>query len=34
MREELLLYVLHRQDVFTITRMLRIFFEYKPRLAG
>jgi ribosomal protein S27E len=34
MREELLLNVPHRQVVFTIPRMLRIFFKYKRRLLG
>jgi len=34
MREELLLDVPHRQVVFTIPRMLRIFFKYKRRLLG
>ncbi len=34
MREELLLDVPHRQVVFTIPRMLRIFFNYKRRLLG
>jgi Putative transposase len=34
MREELLLDVPHRQIVFTIPRMLRIFFKYKRRLLG
>jgi hypothetical protein len=32
MREELLLDVPHRQVVFTIPRMLRIFFKYNRRL--
>jgi len=32
MREELLLDVSHRQVVFTILKMLRIFFRYKRRL--
>ena len=34
MREELLLDVPHRQVVFTIPRMLRIFFKYKRGLLG
>jgi ribosomal protein S27E len=34
MREELLLGVPHRQVVFTIPRMLRIFFKYNRRLLG
>ena len=34
MREELLPDVPHRQVVFTIPRMLRIFFKYKRRLLG
>jgi len=34
MREELLLDVPHRQVVFTIPKMLRIFFKYKRRLLG
>jgi len=34
MREELLLDVPHRQVVFTIPKMLRIFFLYKRRLLG
>ena len=34
MREELLLDVPHRQVVFVIPRMLRIFFKYKRRLLG
>jgi hypothetical protein len=34
MREELLLDVPHRQVVFTIPRMLRLFFKYKRRLLG
>ena len=34
MREKLLLDVPHRQVVFTIPRMLRIFFKYKRRLLG
>jgi len=34
MREELLLDVPHRQVVFTIPKMLRIFFRYKRRLLG
>ncbi len=34
MREELLLDVPHRQVVFTIPQMLRIFFKYKRRLLG
>jgi ribosomal protein S27E len=34
MRETLLLDVPHRQVVFTIPRMLRIFFKYKRRLLG
>jgi len=34
MREELLLDVPHRQVVFTIPRMLRIFFKYNRRLLG
>jgi hypothetical protein len=34
MRETLLLDVPHRQVVFTIPRMLRIFFKYKCRLLG
>lgn len=34
MREELLLDVPHRQVVFTIPRMLRIFFRYNRRLLG
>jgi ribosomal protein S27E len=33
-REELLLDVPHRQVVFTIPKMLRIFFKYKRRLLG
>jgi len=32
MREELILDVPHRQVVFTIPKMLRIFFKYKRRL--
>jgi len=34
MREELLFDVPHRQVVFTIPRMLRIFFKYNRRLLG
>jgi hypothetical protein len=34
MREELLLDVSHRQVVFTIPKMLRIFFCYNRRLPG
>jgi hypothetical protein len=34
MREELLLDVPHRQVVFTIPKMLRIFFRYNRRLLG
>ncbi|MFB0565989.1 MAG: transposase [Candidatus Aminicenantaceae bacterium] len=34
MRAELLLDVSHRQVVFVIPRMLRIFFKYKRRLLG
>jgi ribosomal protein S27E len=34
MRETLLLDVPHHQVVFTIPRMLRIFFKYKSRLLG
>ena len=34
MRGELLLDVPHRQVVFTIPKMLRIFFRYKRRLLG
>jgi len=34
MRETLLLDVPHRQVVFTIPRMLRMFFKYKRRLLG
>ncbi len=34
MREELLLDIPHRQVVFTIPKMLRIFFKYKRRLLG
>lgn len=34
MREELVLNVPHRQVVFTIPKMLRIFFNYKRRLLG
>jgi hypothetical protein len=34
MREELLLDVPHRQVVFTIAKMLRIFFKYKRLLLG
>jgi len=34
MREELLLDVPHRQVVFTIPRMLRLFFKYNRRLLG
>jgi hypothetical protein len=34
MREELLLDVPHRQVVFTIPKMLRVFFRYKRRLLG
>jgi ribosomal protein S27E len=34
MREELLLDVPHRQVVFTMPKMLRIFFKYKRRLLG
>ncbi|MGQ9673842.1 MAG: transposase zinc-binding domain-containing protein [Candidatus Aminicenantales bacterium] len=34
MREELLLDVPHLKVVFTIPRMLRIFFNYKRRLLG
>jgi hypothetical protein len=34
MREELVLDVPHRQVVFTIPRMFRIFFKYKRRLLG
>jgi len=34
MREDLLLDIPHRQMVFTIPRMLRVFFKYKRRLLG
>jgi len=34
MREELLLDVPHRQVVFTILKMLRVFFKFKRRLLG
>jgi len=34
MQEELLLDVPHRQVVFTIPKMLRIFFKYNRRLQG
>jgi len=34
LREELLLDVPHRQVVFVIPKMLRIFFKYKRRLLG
>ncbi len=34
MREELLLDVPHRQVVFTIPKMLRVFFKYNRRLLG
>lgn len=34
MRETLLLDVPHRQVVFTIPKMLRLFFKYKRRLLG
>ncbi len=34
MRETLLLDVPHRQVVFTIPKMLRIFFKYNRRLLG
>jgi len=34
MRESLLLDVSHRQVVYTIPRMLRIFFKYNRRLLG
>jgi hypothetical protein len=34
MRETLLLDVPHRQVVFTIPRMLRIFFKYNRQLLG
>jgi hypothetical protein len=34
MREELLLDVPHRQVVFTIPKMLRVFFKFKRRLLG
>jgi len=34
MRETLLLDVPHRQVVFTIPKMLRIFFKFKRRLLG
>ena len=34
MRKELLLDVPHRQVVFTIPKMLRVFFKYKRRLLG
>ena len=34
MREELLLDVPHRQVVFTIPKMLRVFFRYNRRLLG
>lgn len=34
MRETLLLDVPHRQVIFTIPKMLRIFFNYKRRLLG
>jgi len=34
MRETLLLDVSHRQVVFTIPKMLRVFFKYKRRLLG
>jgi hypothetical protein len=34
MRQMLLLDVPHRQVVFTIPKMLRIFFKFKRRLLG
>ena len=34
MRETLLLDLPHRQVVFTIPKMLRVFFKYKRRLLG
>jgi ribosomal protein S27E len=34
MREELLLDVAHRQVVFTVPKMLRIFFKYNRKLLG
>jgi len=34
MRETLLLDVPHRQVVFTIPKMLRVFFKYKRKLLG
>jgi len=34
MRETLLLDVPHRQVVFTIPKMLRIFFKFKRKLLG
>jgi hypothetical protein len=34
MREELLLDVPHRQVVFTIPKLLRVFFKYKRRPLG
>ena len=33
-REKLLLDVPHRQVVFTIPKMLRLFFKFKGRLLG
>jgi hypothetical protein len=33
-RETLLLDVPHRQVVFTIPKMLRVFFKFKPKLLG
>jgi len=33
-REKLLLYVAHRQVVFVIPKMLRVFFKFKRRLLG
>jgi hypothetical protein len=34
MRETLLLDVPHRQVVFTIPKMLRVFFKFKRKLRG
>jgi hypothetical protein len=34
MRETLLLDVPHRQVVFTIPKMLRVFFKFKRKLLG
>lgn len=34
MRETLLLGVPHRQVVFTIPKMLRVFFKFKRKLLG